>query len=291
MSSPASRPVPPAAASQLNLRGAVDLSALKQRQAPPAAAAGNAPRQCVRQAPRPGRGTAGTADAGPARCGSTSRKATSRTSWSSRPQVPVVFALVGRVFAGIRRRAGRAGTRSSRAMAAAWCWARRTSTPSPSSPRPSRCRPSPPPLPCSRASRVPLFQGGADEQQVRALLDELLKVAAANGVIRKPRRRGAALIPNPRRCRRCTRPPSTPSRQGDYAGRRRRLPAGPAGDAGRRRGQGRPGPGGADGPAAAAVRPRTPRRSRSSRPTSRTTSRPSSALRTWTSPAATWRTP
>jgi putative thioredoxin len=29
---------------------------------------------------------------------------------------------------------------------------------------------------------VPLFQGGAEEQQVRALLDELLKVAAANGV-------------------------------------------------------------------------------------------------------------
>ena len=29
---------------------------------------------------------------------------------------------------------------------------------------------------------VPLFQGGADEAQVRALLDELLKVAAANGV-------------------------------------------------------------------------------------------------------------
>lgn len=29
---------------------------------------------------------------------------------------------------------------------------------------------------------VPLFQGSADEQQVRSLLDELLKVAAANGV-------------------------------------------------------------------------------------------------------------
>jgi putative thioredoxin len=29
---------------------------------------------------------------------------------------------------------------------------------------------------------VPLFQGGADEQQVRSLFDELLKVAAANGV-------------------------------------------------------------------------------------------------------------
>ena len=29
---------------------------------------------------------------------------------------------------------------------------------------------------------VPLFQGGAEEQQVRSLLDELLKVAAANGV-------------------------------------------------------------------------------------------------------------
>ncbi|HEX9088417.1 MAG TPA: co-chaperone YbbN, partial [Arthrobacter sp.] len=35
MTSPASRPVPPAAANPLNLRGAVDLSALKQRPAAP----------------------------------------------------------------------------------------------------------------------------------------------------------------------------------------------------------------------------------------------------------------
>src|SRR6478735_7560545 len=34
MTTPASRPVPPVAASPLNLRGAVDLSALKQRPAP-----------------------------------------------------------------------------------------------------------------------------------------------------------------------------------------------------------------------------------------------------------------
>src|SRR4051812_10242503 len=38
MTTPASRPVPPVAPSPLNLRGAVDLSALKQRPAPPAAA-------------------------------------------------------------------------------------------------------------------------------------------------------------------------------------------------------------------------------------------------------------
>src|SRR5688572_26052592 len=38
MTSPASRPVPPAAANPLNLRGAVDLSSLKQRPPAPSAA-------------------------------------------------------------------------------------------------------------------------------------------------------------------------------------------------------------------------------------------------------------
>jgi putative thioredoxin len=33
-----------------------------------------------------------------------------------------------------------------------------------------------------KSQPIPLFQGGADEQQVRSLLDELLKVAATNGV-------------------------------------------------------------------------------------------------------------
>ncbi len=43
MTSPASRPVPPAAANPLNLRGAVDLSALKQRPAPAAGRPGRPP--------------------------------------------------------------------------------------------------------------------------------------------------------------------------------------------------------------------------------------------------------
>ena len=52
---------------------------------------------------------------------------------------------------------------------------------------------------------VPLFQGGAEEQQVRSLFDELLKVAAANGVTgrlgaggparRSPRPAAAAAAP------------------------------------------------------------------------------------------------
>ena len=40
MTSPASRPVPPAAANPLNMRGAVDLSSLKQRPAAPPAGPG-----------------------------------------------------------------------------------------------------------------------------------------------------------------------------------------------------------------------------------------------------------
>ena len=64
MTTPASRPVPPVAASPLNLRGAVDLSALKQRPAPlPAGPSGAgrpgpaAPPAPVRRRPGTGRPT------------------------------------------------------------------------------------------------------------------------------------------------------------------------------------------------------------------------------------------
>ena len=96
MSSPASRPVPPAAASLLNLRGAVDLSSLKQRQAPPGAA-GNPPAPAgpgaANGAAPNGTAAAGAADAGtaPLRVNVTEGNFQELVELSA--QVPVVFAL------------------------------------------------------------------------------------------------------------------------------------------------------------------------------------------------------
>ncbi|MEW9870022.1 co-chaperone YbbN [Arthrobacter sp. HS15c] len=184
MSSPASRPVPPAAASLLNLRGAVDLSALKQRQAPapvPGNAPGSAP-NAPASPPVPGEGApAGTADAGhaPLRVNVTEGNFQELVELSA--QVPVVFALwaayspesagmldtLERVVNsyGGRLVLGAADIDAFPQLAQAF-----------------QVQAVPTAVAVVKGQPVPLFQGGADEAQVRALLDELLKVAAANGV-------------------------------------------------------------------------------------------------------------
>lgn len=174
MSSPASRPVPPAAASQLNLRGAVDLSSLKQRPAPPAAApgSGNAP------AGTPASGQPGAE--GPAlRVEVTEGNFQDLIELSA--QVPVVFALwaayspesagvldalerIVQSYAG-RLVLGAADVDAFPQLAQAF-----------------QVQAVPTAVAVLKGQPVPLFQGGADEEQIRALLDELLKVAAANGV-------------------------------------------------------------------------------------------------------------
>ena len=185
MSSPASRPVPPAAASLLNLRGAVDLSALKQRQAPaavPGNAPGSAPGNPPAGPPVPGEGApAGTADAGhaPLRVNVTEGNFQELVELSA--QVPVVFALwaayspesagmldtLERVVNsyGGRLVLGTADIDAFPQLAQAF-----------------QVQAVPTAVAVVKGQPVPLFQGGADEAQVRALLDELLKVAAANGV-------------------------------------------------------------------------------------------------------------
>lgn len=176
MSSPASRPVPPAAASQLNLRGAVDLSSLKQRPAPPAATAGNGP----------GNGPAGTPASGqPGAEGPALRVEVTEGNFQDlvelSAQVPVVFALwaayspesagvldalerIVQSYAG-RLVLGTADIDAFPQLAQAF-----------------QVQAVPTAVAVLKGQPVPLFQGGADEQQIRALLDELLKVAAANGV-------------------------------------------------------------------------------------------------------------
>ncbi len=172
MSSPASRPVPPAAASLLNLRGAVDLSSLKQRPAPPTSPAGTG-------TPGEGGQPGGPAGAPELRVNVTEGNFQQLVELSA--QVPVVFALwasyspesatmlevLDRVVAsyGGRLVLGAADIDAFPQLAQAF-----------------QVQAVPTAVAVLKGQPVPLFQGGADEQQVRSLFDELLKVAAANGV-------------------------------------------------------------------------------------------------------------
>ncbi|WP_066292429.1 tetratricopeptide repeat protein [Arthrobacter sp. B6] len=179
MSSPASRPVPPAAASLLNLRGAVDLSALKQRQAPPASP-GTPPGNAPGNPPVPG-DSAGTSEAGPGPLRVNVTEGNFQELVELSAKVPVVFALwaayspesagmldtLERVVNsyGGRLVLGAADIDAFPQLAQAF-----------------QVQAVPTAVAVLKGQPVPLFQGGADEAQVQALLDELLKVAAANGV-------------------------------------------------------------------------------------------------------------
>ena len=175
MSSPASRPVPPAAASQLNLRGAVDLSALKQR------AASGSPSGPPAPSSTPGSAAGAEVPAGgrPLRVAATEANFQELVELST--QVPVVFALwagyspgseamldvLERIINGYDGRLvlGTADIEAFPQLAQAF-----------------QVQAVPTAVAVVKGQPVPLFQGGADEQQVQSLLDELLKVAAANGV-------------------------------------------------------------------------------------------------------------
>jgi putative thioredoxin len=169
MSSPASRPVPPAA-SQLNLRGAVDLSSLKQLPAPPA----------PNNAPSAGEPQAQQADGAPAlRVEVTEANFQSLIELSA--QVPVVFALWAAyspesagVLDALDRNIQSYGGRLVLAAADVEAF--------PQLAQAFQVQAVPTAVAVLKGQPVPLFQGGADEQQIRPLLDELLTVAAANGV-------------------------------------------------------------------------------------------------------------
>jgi putative thioredoxin len=179
MTSPASRPVPPAAANPLNLRGAVDLSSLKQRPAPPSTAAsgpaggapaGGAPAAGAEAAAHPGH---------PLRVDVTEANFQELVELSA--TVPVVIALWAAYSPGSgqlvdaleqivdsydgRLVLGAADIDAFPQLAQAFA-----------------VQAVPTAVAVVKGQPVPLFQGGAEEQQIRSLLDELLKVAAANGV-------------------------------------------------------------------------------------------------------------
>src|SRR6478736_3578141 len=174
MTLPASRPVPPAAANPLNLRGAVDLSSLKQRPAPPAGAGAGQP-----PVPAAAPGAPDGSAAAPLRVDVTEANFQELVDLSA--QVPVVIALwagyspgsaqlvdvLERVVAsfGGRLVLGAADVEAFPQLAQAF-----------------QVQAVPTAVAVLKGQPVPLFQGGADEQQIRPLLDELLTVAAANGV-------------------------------------------------------------------------------------------------------------
>lgn len=169
MSSPASRPVPPAAANLLNLRGAVDLSSLKQRPASPAGTG----------TPQEGAQPGAAAGAQELKVNVTEGNFQQLVELSA--QVPVVFALwasyspeSAAVLEVLERVVGGYGGRLVLGSADIEAF--------PQLAQAFQVQAVPTAVAVLKGQPVPLFQGSADEQQVRSLFDELLKVAAANGV-------------------------------------------------------------------------------------------------------------
>lgn len=173
MSSPGYRPSP-AAASQLNLRGAVDLSSLRRPAAPPA----------------PPAGSSGSPDAASAAGGDTTGKAPLRVEATEgnfqdlvqlSAQIPVLFLLWSRyaaespeVLAAAERVVEEYGGRLVLAAADVDSF--------PQLAQAFQVQAVPTAVAVIKGQPVPLFQGPADDGQIRDLVEELLKVAAANGV-------------------------------------------------------------------------------------------------------------
>ena len=181
MTSPASRPVPPAAANPINLRGAVDLSALKQRPAAPPAAP--APGGIAGAPGEPGATASGSGDAVPSgrplRVDITEANFQELVELSA--QVPVVVALWAAYSPGSAELVD-VLERIVDSYAGQLVLGAADVEVFPQLAQAFQVQAVPTAVALVKGQPVPLFQGGAEEPQVRTLLDELLKVAAANGV-------------------------------------------------------------------------------------------------------------
>lgn len=168
MSSPGYRPTP-AAASQLNLRGAVDLSSLRRPtppQGPPSPADGETPQ-------------GGEAGKAPLRVDATETNFQDLVQLSA--QIPVLFLLWSRyapespaVLDTAQQVVESYGGRLVLAAADVDAF--------PQLAQAFQVEAVPTAVAVIKGQPVPLFQGPADDAQIRNLVDELLKVAAANGV-------------------------------------------------------------------------------------------------------------
>ncbi|MBT8161128.1 MULTISPECIES: tetratricopeptide repeat protein [Arthrobacter] len=166
MSSQGSRPVSPAAASQLNLRGAVDLSALR------------------RPAPSPSGGTLaasadGNANGQPLRVDATEGNFQDLVQLSA--QVPVLFLLWSKrsleaadLLHGLESVVDSYAGKIVLAAADIDVF--------PQLAQAFQIQAIPTAVAVLKGQPVPLFEGPASDPEIRSLIDELLKVAEANGV-------------------------------------------------------------------------------------------------------------
>ncbi|WP_426298406.1 co-chaperone YbbN [Arthrobacter sp. R-11] len=191
MSSPGSRPVSPAAASQLNLRGAVDLSALRRPAAPPPAPPGQG-----NGAAAPARGTQdGNPDSGPEGAVRPLRVDANEANFQDlvelSARIPVLFLLWARYSPEsstlLQTLEDVVDSYDGRIVLAA-----ADIDAFPQLADAFRIEAVPTAVAVLKGRPLPLFQGPAAEHEIRALLDELLKVAAENGVTGSVRGESAA---------------------------------------------------------------------------------------------------
>lgn len=171
MSSPGYRPTP-AAASQLNLRGAVDLSLLRRPPAPPQPPVAAA-------SPEPTENGEAAAGGPSLRVDATETNFQDLVQLSA--QVPVLFLLWSRyaadspgVLAAAQRVVESFGGRLVLAAADVDTF--------PQLAQAFQVQAVPTAVAVVKGQPVPLFQGPADDAQIKSLVEELLQVAAANGV-------------------------------------------------------------------------------------------------------------
>ncbi|MET3903658.1 tetratricopeptide repeat protein [Paenarthrobacter sp. 4246] len=179
MSSPGYRPTP-AAASQLNLRGAVDLSSLRRPAAPPAPPASASADGAARDGGTPnGDETNGGAGRAPLRVDATETNFQDLVQLSA--QVPVLFLLWSR-YAPESPAVLDSAERVVASYAGRLVLAAADVDAFPQLAQAFQVQAVPTAVAVVKGQPVPLFQGPADDAQIKDLVDELLKVAAANGV-------------------------------------------------------------------------------------------------------------
>lgn len=179
MSSPGYRPTP-AAASQLNLRGAVDLSSLRRPAAPPAPPASGPVDAGSPDAGAPnGDDTGGGAGKAPLRVDATETNFQDLVQLSA--QIPILFLLWSR-YAPESPAVLDAAQRVVESYAGRLVLAAADVDAFPQLAQAFQVQAVPTAVAVVKGQPVPLFQGPADDAQIKDLVEELLKVAAANGV-------------------------------------------------------------------------------------------------------------
>ncbi|WP_024817270.1 tetratricopeptide repeat protein [Arthrobacter sp. 31Y] len=175
MSSPGYRPTP-AAASQLNLRGAVDLSSLR-RPAAPSAPAPSA--SADGGSPAGGTPPGGETGKAPLRVDATESNFQDLVQLSA--QIPVLFILWSS-YAPESPAVLDAAERVVESYGGRLVLAAADVDTFPQLAQAFQVQAVPTAVAVVKGQPVPLFQGPADDEQIRNLVEELLKVAAANGV-------------------------------------------------------------------------------------------------------------